>query len=139
MGRTGRGVPRVALQAAPGRFRIPALRHYERTREGLHGAQRRKAPRISAEPEAINPAVERREASAPDAQTALPCLRGTRGALHKSACGRASLAREGCRCTRAPVGAPPPRVSRGHLTGRMGKNRKARRSQCLARRMKHAC
>jgi hypothetical protein len=32
MGRSGCGVPRVALQAAPGRRRKPALRHYERTR-----------------------------------------------------------------------------------------------------------
>ncbi len=37
MGRTGCGVPHVALHATLGRLRKPALRHYERTR----GARRR--------------------------------------------------------------------------------------------------
>jgi len=35
-----------------------------------HDGWRRKTPTVSAEPEAINPAVERREASVPDAQIA---------------------------------------------------------------------
>jgi hypothetical protein len=37
MGRTGCGVPRVALHVIPGRLRKPALRHYERARQTRDG------------------------------------------------------------------------------------------------------
>ena len=52
MGRTGRGVPRVVLQATLGRLRDAALRHYERTRS-VRMATRRNA-NASAGPDAHN-------------------------------------------------------------------------------------
>jgi hypothetical protein len=57
-------------------------------------------------PDAINPAVERREASISRTRCKAPRKR-----LRAYVTGP----RNGCRCTRAPIGAPPPRMSRGEI------------------------
>jgi hypothetical protein len=70
-----------------------------------------------------NPAVERREASV--------LRHWTRGASQAPA-GLRYWPADGCRCTRAPVGAPLP----SHCA--MGENGKPRRTHCLARTMLRA-
>ena len=117
MGRTGCGVPRIALHAIPGRLRKPALRHYERTRgarRAFDGASRRtfardrmpQTPRWSAERRASY--VTGREAPRESAfarvfnalcACGLASLARERVPLHPSACRRSAPSRSARRET----------------------------------------
>ena len=121
LSRTGCGVPRVALHATPGRHRKPALRHYERDlrmqqcrTEGHRScatSQRNGQGGLGAKKTA---AVERREASVPRRADCESQIRAGTCAGHVSA----SAHNNGCRRTRAPVGAPPPSLC---VSGRLAK------------------
>ena len=119
----------VARNHAPGRRpATPPFRHYERNvrmhqcETGGHRSCATPKGLAKAGPEPTIAAVERREASV---------LRyWTQGASHAPAGVRHSPA-DGCRCTRAPVGAPlPSLVMRGNM--------QTSEDKCLARRMMRA-
>ena len=130
-GRTGCGVPRVCemhanSREAPGTrpppLRADAISAFTRVFDALWSSQTVKPtcfiPRGTGP---ITAAVERREASIPD---------GVQGASQAPAGVRHSPA-EGCRCTRAPVGAPLPSfVMRGNM--------QTSEDKCLARTMMRA-
>ncbi len=104
------------VTAAPGRSGAPPARHYDlAARSSLHGL-RRTIPQTEARPPATN-----RHGGAPKgarpASWDAGCLASTRP--RRVMCGPT-----GCRCTRAPVGAPPT-PQRWEFNSRPGRNRAA--------------
>ena len=131
MGRTGCGVPRVCLarnsreapETRPPPLRADAISAFTRVFDALWSSQTvKRTCFIPRGPGPTIAAVERREASIPD---------GMQGASQAPAGVRHSPA-DGCRCTRAPVGAPLPSLF--FVRG----NWQTSEDRCLAGRMKLA-
>ena len=130
MGRDAASRESVHAHRRPGGHRKPALRHYGRTRGARMPSEheRWQRPRRSscAGPEANKPprwSAERR--ASPGAQTVKASLRGDARAYVTGPL------TNGCRCTRAPVGAPLPSLVERD-------NWQTSEEICLARRMTHA-